>query len=816
MRRWRSCGRNSGFALAVAAGTALAQTAPAVVALGGLPLEAGGVVSHASVNSALANQVLYLQTFVNGVDSGIVSPYRLVGGQLYGDAGELRQLGFRIDDRWLDGSGYLSLSAVPGLVYRLDTLRQTVEITVPAAQLESHRYDASAESLRPAVSPGVVLDYDAYAQRSEPRDATGDASSLVSGLLDLRAFASAGTVTQTALVRYADPQPDADYRSTVRLDTTLFRSDPERLDTWRAGDLISGASLPWVTPVRLGGLQWQRNFALQPNLVTFPVPTVAGSAAVPSTVDVFVNNVQQYSRPVDPGPFVIDNMPVVTGQGEMRVVVRDALGREQVTMLPFYAASTLLKRGWTDYSVEAGWLRRNYAVASDDYDNHAALSASLRAGAADWLTLEGHTEDVASLANAGAGAVAQLGLLGVASASLAGSSQDGARGLQWGVGYQFFAAAVGVSASTRQASGDYRTLATFGTGVAASRRVTQASVSGAVAGGGLSLGYVEVLGTGLLAVASASPVPVAHAPEAAVTTRIATLTYSTTLRGQWSLSGSVFRNLGERSDGALLGVTRFFGHRTSASLSAQYRGSSEGTGALLQASRTLPAEGTGAGWRVQAASDAGSNGGAAVGYRFEQATAEAGASEGDAQTLEFASLRGSVVAMDWRRWPMLANPIRDSFALVDTGVPDVTVLYENRPVGRSDGDGLLLIPNLNAQSRNVIQIDPRDVPLDAEVGAVKEVAVPLDRSGVLVRFPVTRDDAALVTLIRLSGEPVPLGASVTVNGKGEPFVVGYDGQAYVKHLSATSTLRAEWPGGSCLAEIAYREGEPQLEPAWCR
>ncbi|NEV03151.1 hypothetical protein, partial [Bradyrhizobium uaiense] len=41
-----------------------------------------------------------------------------------------------------------------------------------------------------------------------------------------------------------------------------------------------------------GGLQAQRDFALRPDLITAPLATIGGSAAVPSTVDVYVNNIK--------------------------------------------------------------------------------------------------------------------------------------------------------------------------------------------------------------------------------------------------------------------------------------------------------------------------------------------------------------------------------------------------------------------------------------------------------------------------------------------------------------------------------------------
>jgi outer membrane usher protein len=63
--------------------------------------------------------------------------------------------------------------------------------------------------------------------------------------------------------------------------------------------------------LRMGGLQWQRDFTLRSDLVTQPMPVVNGSAAVPSTVDIFVNNIKAFSQDVGPGPYQIVNLPVV-------------------------------------------------------------------------------------------------------------------------------------------------------------------------------------------------------------------------------------------------------------------------------------------------------------------------------------------------------------------------------------------------------------------------------------------------------------------------------------------------------------------------
>lgn len=72
--------------------------------------------------------------------------------------------------------------------------------------------------------------------------------------------------------------------------------------TYEAGDLVSGA-LPWSNAVRLGGVQLSRDFAVRPDLVTYPLPQFAGEAAVPSSVDLFINGYKSSSADLQPGPY---------------------------------------------------------------------------------------------------------------------------------------------------------------------------------------------------------------------------------------------------------------------------------------------------------------------------------------------------------------------------------------------------------------------------------------------------------------------------------------------------------------------------------
>ncbi|MGO7251587.1 fimbrial biogenesis outer membrane usher protein, partial [Rhizobium brockwellii] len=83
----------------------------------------------------------------------------------------------------------------------------------------------------------------------------------------------------------------------TRLATTYSYEDPARLVTLRMGDTINGGHA-WTRPIRMAGLQIQRSFGMRPDLVTMPVPRLLGSAATPSTLDLFIDRVRTLSADV--------------------------------------------------------------------------------------------------------------------------------------------------------------------------------------------------------------------------------------------------------------------------------------------------------------------------------------------------------------------------------------------------------------------------------------------------------------------------------------------------------------------------------------
>src|SRR5690606_33986532 len=117
--------------------------------------------------------------------------------------------------------------------------------------------------------------------------------------------------------------------------------------------------------VRFGGVQWATNFATQPGFVSLSRPAMQGEAALPSTLELYVNDTLRLKRDVPAGPFSIQDLPVMTGRGEARLVVTDLLGREQVIVAPYYASPRLLDPGLNAWSYEIGAVREDYGLFSN-------------------------------------------------------------------------------------------------------------------------------------------------------------------------------------------------------------------------------------------------------------------------------------------------------------------------------------------------------------------------------------------------------------------------------------------------------------------
>jgi outer membrane usher protein len=734
---------------------------------------------------------LYLEVVLNQTRQAQLHSFVLLDGRLFARARTLRQLGFLLAGH--EDGDLLDLAAIPGAEARYEADMQRVHITasLELLSLPLTRLNVPADDVPQAsTSPGLLLNYDLYASHD-------DNASNITAFAELRAFGVGGGVfSQTAVTRAFRPRGESWQGESVRLDSQWQWSFPESMLTLSVGDTFSGY-LNWTRPVRMGGVRFGRNFGLQPYRITTPLPAFLGEATVPSAVELYVNGMRQYSGEVPAGPFQLTTLPSISGAGSAQLVITDAYGRARTIDFPFYAAQQLLAKGLSDWSVAVGVVREDYGLRSFSYGNDPVASGNLRYGVGDQWTVETHAELGGGLVNAGAGSVWLLGQAGVASASATHSRLSGENGWQYALAYQWNNGRFNVALDTQRTQGDYRDVASlYGQRPA---RISERALLGVNGGmGSLGLSYLRL----------------AYPDEDAA--RYASAFWSHSFRKRWYASLSFNQNLDESQDrNAFLGLAYNFDSRTSVNALLQRNG--DRNSASVDVSRPVPGDG-GFGWRTQLRNDGGSNGGMAeIGWLGDYGRFNMGAARFSGSEYGYASANGGLVLMGGHLFA--SRNISDAFAVVSTdGVAEVPVKLENRLIGNTDANGMLLVTPLNAWQRNKLSIDPMELPASMRVTQVELLATPSDRAGSMVRFGMHTVKAAVLVLVNDAGEPLPLGSRVRIPGSEAEAWVGYDGEAYLDALQTRNALQVETIAGSCRVEFDYPDGAqgiPRIGPLRC-
>ena len=163
---------------------------------------------------------------------------------------------------------------------------------------------------------GVTLNYDTAGTFSGGQKGG-------SGSMDMRAFSPRGILSSDWLAYAGATTGPSGTNTAIRLDSAYTFADVNTLRRYSLGDFITGG-LAWTRPVHLEGAQIHSDFSMRPDLVTFPLPSISGSAAVPSTVNVLADGNLTVSSQVAAGPFEIPQLPVVAGAGTISMTVTNA------------------------------------------------------------------------------------------------------------------------------------------------------------------------------------------------------------------------------------------------------------------------------------------------------------------------------------------------------------------------------------------------------------------------------------------------------------------------------------------------------------
>lgn len=767
----------------------------------------GSSIASERTFTPAAQQELHLAVYINGVPTNLAGKFTAdVNGRLFVQAAELRELGIKPPA----GSGMadiVELGGASAISYRYDAVSQSLYFTLSDQQREVAVHDASApHAPRSTVARdfGAVLNYNAFASAAQDQlSRLGRFSNSAAGInvtLDARVFGPFGTFGTTAIVGGLSGTDE----SALRLETNWALSDPDTLATYRLGDTIAGG-VAWSRPYRLAGAQIQRNFGLRSDLVTAPLPSFSGSAAVPSVVDVYINGMKTYSQDVGAGPFQLNNVPAITGAGEARVVVRDSSGREVETRRAYFTSPLLLRPGMTDFSVEAGLPRIGFGITSSDYLGTPVVSASARHGVYDWLTLEGHAEAGGSLVSAGGGGVFRIATAGTISAGSQLSWNNGDFGALGYAALDLQFRDINLHASTQRTTSNYADIVSatarseFKSYLANPLDSTTSLLTTRLAQPPRALDTLSV-GIPLRFDNSTISLSLIHIePFDTAASDLVNISYNRPIFATGSLFVSAYSDLRNKDNsGIIAGISFPLGGNATATVGGSLNDGARGIS--VDATKPLDVEPGSYGWRVTDTEGTNANRSAALAYRSQIARSEGRVTQDNRTVRGSLEVEGSVALMGGG--VHLSNRIDDAFAVVSTGSPGVDVSYENRRVGRTGSDGTLLVPNLRSFQTNRIDIDATTLKTTAEVGKTTLMVTPADRGGAIVDFAVTSTSrSAIVIIKRADGRFPEAGATATLKGAAEPHVIGYDGKVYLKELTDQNELTITSAAGDCRASF---------------
>jgi outer membrane usher protein len=742
------------------------------------------VLPTAEVQTAAADviQTAWLAVTVDGLPQDEVLVLRRAG-EVFVPAEALRRWGIRVDELpivQLNNQPYIALGGEE-LAFTVQESTQTLVLTVAPIRLQTTAVRLQRAPLGRMARSGLggFVNYDVLAERSYGR-------SSASALVETTVFSPQGSGTSTFIARSSGPG-----NHLVRLDTSWTMDDPDQLRSLRIGDSISRGGIGG-TPFRFGGIQFGRSFEIQPGFVTLPLPSLGGDAALPSVADIYVNNVLSGHQDIHPGPFTINNVPVVSGSGQVSLIVRDVLGRQTTVSQSYYTSPELLRAGLDDYSVEAGFARRNFARRSFDYGPFF-VAGTYRYGISNTFTAETHAEVTGKIQQAGVAANAVLSGVALLSLGVAASHSPAGTGTMVTAGIERSAPRLSYGVIGQLMSDSF---VTYGTPRRSPRRSVMAFVGLPVRFGSIGTSYT---------MRSYRALPSLHIASANATIR---LTRSVTL----SLVGS--KTWGAVADTTMqLLLIMPLGRRTSATAGVSARGDGEAATASVQ--RNLPT-GSGVGYRFSGEAGAYDrlDGQVALQTGFGTYTAEG--SFTDQGSAARVSASGSVGVVDGKVFA--ARQLTQSFAAVRVGdYSGVGVYVDNQLIGRTGRDGLVIVPNLRTFDDNAIRIETDDLPMTAQLITDKQTVRPPRRAGVAVRFDVKGSRDALLTVRLEDGSVLPTGSRVLV-GNGDETVSAAGGEVYLMALNDRNTVLVHLENGTCSFELelsADSGPQPRLGPFTC-
>ncbi|RVU33420.1 fimbrial biogenesis outer membrane usher protein [Rheinheimera riviphila] len=744
---------------------------------------------NSAVNAEDTAPLLYLNVVINDWHTGQTLLVKPQAGGFMLETAPLRTLLPALNlpaSDWTD-SRQLPLQQIE---YQVST--QQLHLRLAESWLPQTRLQQRPPAPTPELTYGeaLILNYDLVAEYQTPRQ------QMLGANLDLNLNYQQSHFRHQQVVLRQQQQTEL-----VRLDTSLSIQDHQQLRSLQLGDFITPAS-SGGRAYRLAGVQWRRNYSLQPDLITYPLPELNHSLAVPSNTDLFIQGMKTFSADLPPGPFVIASQPMLNGAGVATFVSTDVFGRTQQVEQPFYVADSLLAKGLTDYALSLGWPRLSYGQMQSHYASKPALVAAYRYGQQADRTLGFTFEHFEQLKGFSLEIQQQLGLAGVLGAAVSQSFTGQSftdqgfadeNGAQWRLNYSYLAPGWQVNASHLQRDSNFFDLASYYGAQLLAKRQSQIGLSFHSQFGSAALYLLEQ--------------QYAQQPKK----RYLNLSYSLAGDRHWSGFLTLNYQTEQRAWNLALSVSYQFDQQLRGSVYAS-QGDNDFQYLSLHQSRSEVH-----GWSFaaqQSLTTAANNSQLYGNYRNHVSDSYLSFSNQAGNNRWSGGSRGSLVATagEW----FITEPVSQAFAVVDTqGHAGIDIYNSYRYVATTNERGKALVPHLLANLPNQISIDPLQLPLDSQISNFQQQVTPAGVTGIHLQFDINQQRTLLLKIYMPGGAYAPLGSQLFAGGQ-HISSVGWDGEVMLAATYANSTLKLTLPDGQhCALQLPAPPVERGFVPVQC-
>ncbi|MCU4548259.1 fimbria/pilus outer membrane usher protein [Acinetobacter pittii] len=748
---------------------------------------------------------LFLNISINSnASEDLVAVKQSKDGKLYIRSSALKTLRLKMDEHIPDNQ-WVCINDLNGIQFKYLENEQSLNLKVPSNMLTGYSVDLSGQQvtnphlLKMKPLNAAILNYSLY------HTITND-ENLFSGTAEGIFNSAIGNFSSGVLYNGSN-ENSYSHEKWVRLETKWQYVDPEKIRIYTLGDFISN-SPDWGSSVRLAGFQWSSAYSQRGDIVTSALPQFSGSAALPSTLDLYVNQQKIYSGLVPSGPFDIKQLPFISGN-EVTLVTTDATGQQSITKKPYYFSSKILAKGINEFSVDVGVPRYNYGLYSNDYDDATFASGAVRYGYSNSLTLSGGAEaSTDGLSNLGTGFAKNILGIGVINADIAASQYKDENGYSALLGLEGrISKNISFNTSYRKVFDNYFDLArvsqvrylkdnqinpesqNYLNYSALADEIFRAGINyNFYAGYGVYLGYNQI-------------------KYSDNSYKLLSTNLSGSLDKNWGFYASAYKDYENHKDYGIYFALRY----TPSSKVNAITSVSSDSGSLRYRQEIFglsePQIGSfGWGGYVERDQDANENNASIyASYRARAAYLTGRYNRFGDNDQVAVSATGSLVAAAGRIFA--ANEIGDGYAVVTNAGPQSQIINGGVNLGETDKSGRFLIPSLMPYQVNHVYLDPSYLPLNWNVKSTDQKTVVGYRQGTLVDFGAHQVISGLVKLVDENNSPLMPGYTVRINGQQDG-MVGYDGEVFIPNLLKQNKLEVDLlDHGSCQVDFTYNSNQ---------